>query len=88
MGFSHALMSLCVQVSKNTQDPEWNYEAQVTLPDQGDKTITIEVCFYFMEDVYCELGTDPRVRTKAQMRLCDTKHSILQLMKRSVILML
>jgi hypothetical protein len=35
---------LCfMQVSKNTQEPEWNYEAQVTIPDQGDKTITIEV---------------------------------------------
>jgi hypothetical protein len=53
MGFFNArLMSLCVQVSKNTQDPEWNYEAQVTLPDQGDKTITIEVCFYFMDNVF------------------------------------
>jgi hypothetical protein len=30
-------------VAKNTQEPEWNYEAQVTLPDQGDKNITIEV---------------------------------------------
>jgi len=61
-------MSLCVQVSKNTQDPEWNYEAQVTLPDQGDKTITIEVCFHFMDKVYCELETDPRARIKTQTR--------------------
>ncbi len=53
MGLSNAmLMFLCVQVSKNTQDPEWNYEAQVTLPDQGDKTITIEVCFHLMDKVF------------------------------------
>jgi hypothetical protein len=48
MGFSNALMMSPVQVSKNTQDPEWNYEAQVTLPDQGDKTITIEVGYGFI----------------------------------------
>ncbi len=28
---------------KNTHEPDWNYEAQITVPDLGDKTINIEV---------------------------------------------
>ena len=28
---------------KNTHEPEWNYEAQITVPDQGDKNIAIEI---------------------------------------------
>ena len=39
----HGSQKFTTKVIKNSQDPEWNYEAQVTIPDQGDKAITIEL---------------------------------------------
>merc|ERR1712098_406293 len=39
----HGSQKFTTKVIKNTQTPEWNYEAQVTIPDQGDKTVTIEI---------------------------------------------
>jgi len=39
----HGSQKFSTKVVKNSQDPEWNYEAQITIPDQGDKAITIEL---------------------------------------------
>jgi hypothetical protein len=87
-------MSLCVQVSKNTQDPEWNYEAQVTLPDQGDKTITIEVRYglilwtRFIVSYELILGSEERRRCGSVKPNLAVRSFVHAANERSVILML
>ena len=39
----HGAQKYTTKVVKNSHEPEWNYEAQITLPDQGDKTIAIQL---------------------------------------------
>ena len=39
----HGAQKYTTKVRKNTHEPEWNYEAQVTIPDQGDNAVTIEL---------------------------------------------
>ena len=53
----HGAQKYTTKVVKNSLEPEWNYEAQVTIPDQGDKTITIEL---FDKD---KLGKDKSLGT-------------------------
>ena len=37
----HGAQKFTTKVVKNSLEPEWNYEAQVTIPDQGDNAVTI-----------------------------------------------
>ena len=39
----HGAQKFTTKVVKNSLEPEWNYEAQVTIPDQGDNAVTIEL---------------------------------------------
>ena len=39
----HGAQKYSTKVVKNSHEPEWNYEAQVTIPDQGDNTVTIQL---------------------------------------------
>ena len=39
----HGSQKYTTKVVKNSHEPEWNYEAQVTIPDQGDLAVTIEL---------------------------------------------
>ena len=39
----HGAQKYTTKVIKNSHEPEWNYEAQVTIPDQGDNEVTIDL---------------------------------------------
>ena len=39
----HGSQKFTTKVIRNTSEPQWDFEAQVTIPDQGDTDITIEL---------------------------------------------
>jgi hypothetical protein len=39
----HGSQKFTTKVVRNSQEPQWDFEAQVTIPDQGDTDITIEL---------------------------------------------
>ena len=39
----HGSQKYTTKVVENSHKPEWNYDAQVTIPDQGDRAVTIEL---------------------------------------------